>query len=309
MVTTRARTLAGEIAHPIPLAAVAVLVLNDHALKHAAWFPRVLSGKLSDAAGVFFFPILLLAVTDVVLRRRVASRAVQAALAAFVTGGVFAAIKLSPRTNAYVSQLWGPVALDPTDLAALPALALSVLFMTRGELSRWTPPLWARAGALLFAAAASVATVPARQVRLYPMWSVADGGDAAFACASVHTSAIKSGKEGVGIALHVVGQTVGVVAVTDARLSLGPASYAPAVSPAPIDVAPGAATDGYLAFAFDGDEAWSQGLREGVVTMRVAACGEQRMLRVGLVDRVERFLYPTPPPSSSQAVDASAPPP
>ena len=40
--------------HPVALAAIAVLVVNDHVLKSA--YPGWLTGKLSDIAGLVFFP-------------------------------------------------------------------------------------------------------------------------------------------------------------------------------------------------------------------------------------------------------------
>jgi hypothetical protein len=51
-----------ELTHPAALAAIALLGLNDHVLK--ACFPCFLTGKLSDFAGVFFFPLLLTALAD-----------------------------------------------------------------------------------------------------------------------------------------------------------------------------------------------------------------------------------------------------
>ena len=50
-----------------PLVAVAVLVSNDHVLKQH--FPGLITGKLSDFAGLFFFPLFL---TDVMRGRRLA---------------------------------------------------------------------------------------------------------------------------------------------------------------------------------------------------------------------------------------------
>lgn len=45
--------------HPIPLAAVTMMALNDHWLKYE--YPSWWTGKLSDFAGVFYLPIFLLA--------------------------------------------------------------------------------------------------------------------------------------------------------------------------------------------------------------------------------------------------------
>ena len=47
------------LVQPLTLASVALLLLNDHILK---WLiPSWLTGKLSDFAGLFFFPYLVLA--------------------------------------------------------------------------------------------------------------------------------------------------------------------------------------------------------------------------------------------------------
>ncbi len=54
-----------ELTHPAALAAIALLGMNDWILK--AGFPCFLTGKLSDFAGVFFFPLLLTALADTCL--------------------------------------------------------------------------------------------------------------------------------------------------------------------------------------------------------------------------------------------------
>lgn len=88
----------------IPIAAVAVLLLNDHVLKWQldnAW-----TGKLSDIAGLVFFPLLVLALLEWLgtgpLRRRA-----HVALACGVTGLVFAAIKLLPAANLAYAEIAG----------------------------------------------------------------------------------------------------------------------------------------------------------------------------------------------------------
>lgn len=48
--------------HVVVAAAIVVLVINDHLLKRA--FPSVLTGKLSDFAGLTFFPLLLEALLE-----------------------------------------------------------------------------------------------------------------------------------------------------------------------------------------------------------------------------------------------------
>ena len=134
----------GELLHPAPLAAVAILVVNDHFLKGSGLLPAWLTGKLSDFAGLFFFPLLLTALwrtarwlggcraqrdgTHLVPRARareapgaglarrrdlgLTRRAL--AIAVGATGIAFAALKLSPALAARAGAI-----ADPTDLAAL----------------------------------------------------------------------------------------------------------------------------------------------------------------------------------------------
>lgn len=45
--------------HPVTLCSIFLLVLNDHMLKEL--FPGFITGKLSDVAGMIFFPIVLAA--------------------------------------------------------------------------------------------------------------------------------------------------------------------------------------------------------------------------------------------------------
>ncbi|WP_214110124.1 hypothetical protein [Acrocarpospora catenulata] len=100
--------------HPLNVAAVVVLLLNDHVFK-ALW-PGVVTGKLSDFAGLLVAPPLL---NLLIGRPRVAI---------LLTGAGFALVKTTATGAALASQawtlVWGPsqVLADPTDLVALPAL-------------------------------------------------------------------------------------------------------------------------------------------------------------------------------------------
>ncbi|NAS23509.1 hypothetical protein GT755_17635 [Herbidospora sp. NEAU-GS84] len=102
------------IGQPLTVLAMVVLVVNDHVLK-AAW-PGLVTGKLSDVAGLVLFPALL----DLVVGRAKVSIA--------VTGVGFTLVKTTA-TGAWLASeawtaVWGPskVLADPTDLLALPAL-------------------------------------------------------------------------------------------------------------------------------------------------------------------------------------------
>jgi hypothetical protein len=155
-----------------PLLGVALLLLNDHVLKGRA--PGELTGKLSDVAGLAFFPLLLQALVEVAqaLRGRYSGPSPSVLAGAIVlTGGVFAGVQLVPWVEA--AWQWGlgalqwparalldaaagrppgpirPVAswADPSDLLALPSLALAWLFgrsrrtqVSCGRRARPAPP-------------------------------------------------------------------------------------------------------------------------------------------------------------------------
>ena len=142
----------GEAVHPVALAAVAVLAINDWVLKPGlggAAMLSVVTGKLSDVAGLVFAPVALSAAIGLVLgaaarlgaqidpslsRRRLIGCTV-------ATGAAFAAVKLDPTAAravaAAISHLGRPAAitLDRTDLACLPALAVA-WWIGRDELRR-----------------------------------------------------------------------------------------------------------------------------------------------------------------------------
>ena len=149
------------LGHPLTLASIALLLLNDHLLKQA--FPSVLTGKLSDFAGLFFFPFLLIALFG--LARLGTARA--AALGAYLlTACLFSAVKLDPGLNAAANGLLRSIfglpvqiARDPTDLVALLALVLSYGLWSSGASGR-RPPLRRSLAALGLASLAALATAP-----------------------------------------------------------------------------------------------------------------------------------------------------
>lgn len=143
----------GEAMHPVTLAAVALLVVNDWVIKphwHGGGLVRdLVAGKLSDVAGLAFAPVVLSAAIGLVLalaarlgarvdpsltRRRLLS-----CIAA--TGAGFALVKLSPTAAqaliGALEHLGRPAAIAPdlTDLACLPALAIAY-WIGRDELRR-----------------------------------------------------------------------------------------------------------------------------------------------------------------------------
>ena len=131
----------------MPLVALAVLVLNDHLFKAVGILPSWLIGKLSDFAGVVFFPLLLTAVCDTLaffanrLAERVGLRPPlddrlrrwKLLVACGITAAIMAALQLSaPAVELYLGltgTLGFPsmVDMDPTDLIALVLLPVPYL--------------------------------------------------------------------------------------------------------------------------------------------------------------------------------------
>ncbi len=128
---------AREFLAPAPLCAVALMALNDFALKPA--FHNALTGKLSDFAICFFLPLYLSALAGIALAAPARVRLLAGALAATIS---FAALKLSPAAagafTRALAALVRPIGLgtlraaaDPTDLIALPMVLLALWYARR----------------------------------------------------------------------------------------------------------------------------------------------------------------------------------
>ena len=129
-----ARSWASDLVHPLPLAAVALLVLNDHALKGSGLLPGAITGKLSDVAGLFFFPLLLTSLARGAARlagRDLDARRALAVISTAATGLVFTLLKFHGPFNAFMTSVWGVNTMDASDIFALPVLLLSAAFMLR----------------------------------------------------------------------------------------------------------------------------------------------------------------------------------
>lgn len=142
------------LAHPLTGASIGLLLVNDHLLKDV--YPSPLTGKLSDFAGLFFFPYLALTLFHLVTRVlgwawppghpgtssiRV-SPWVSVVAAYLLTAALFSAVKLDPAfnkaTSAFLAQILGrPVTLarDSTDVFALVVLvpSFTLLVLTRSS--------------------------------------------------------------------------------------------------------------------------------------------------------------------------------
>lgn len=123
--------------HPLWLAALALLVLNDQWFKASGAMP-MLTGKLSDFSGLLVAPLLM----ATVLR----ARRWRSIIACHVAVGVvFTGLQLVPEFSRLWSQMIGVIGVgwttwsDPTDLIALPMLWVSAHFL--GRPSRRRPGL------------------------------------------------------------------------------------------------------------------------------------------------------------------------
>ena len=138
----------GFFVHPLPALAVVLLYLNDHVWKwrYASWW----TGKLSDFAGLFFFPLFLCALVCLILNLVsprfywIGPRLLSIAL--FLTGLGFMLIKLSPVVNGWYEGIYALAGVeaqavrDPTDLIALIMLPLTYVFARRFWSEETTAP-------------------------------------------------------------------------------------------------------------------------------------------------------------------------
>ncbi len=116
---------AAGVCHPLPLSAAFVMAVNDHWLKGSDVIPSVITGKLSDAAGLFFFPALVVAVCFGLLSRFDIGPSLRRRLpliACVAVGLGFAAANLLAPFNELLGAFWMTKRMDPTDLWALPVL-------------------------------------------------------------------------------------------------------------------------------------------------------------------------------------------
>ena len=269
----RPRSWLADLAHPVPLGAAALLLLNDHVFKPAAWPSAAVAGKLSDVAGLFLFPLVLAALARALARAlgRPGAGWTRPEGAAAITAVLFTGLKTWPGLNHAAAALVGPIALDPGDLLALPAIAGSLWWMRRGRPAGRAQASWAAAGALALAALACAATEPPRYARQYPLWQLEPPAalPVALACARGRAWVVKSGKSGVGLTVELMGAATGPcrVVLRGARLELtgGRAirSAAPQPPAAAWTLAPCQVQRFYLPFLFDNNAAWNHGARSG----------------------------------------------
>lgn len=124
--------------HPLTLLSIAVLLLNDHVLKVIS--PSWLTGKLSDFAGLFFFPFILAAGLSLLLSKFDLSHQRIGQIAFGIVAIWFVLLKTTPIVNlltAHLASLFigapAQIILDPTDLVALVVLLPTWMMWSRSQ--------------------------------------------------------------------------------------------------------------------------------------------------------------------------------
>lgn len=158
------------LAHPLVILSIITLLVNDHILK--VYIPSWLTGKLSDFAGLFFFPVLLSVLLQLSLQRLHLSPRKVALLAFSLTTVWFTLIKTLPYfsdlTESILSLLLiqkTQIICDSTDLIALVILWPAWKLLNTADRQPKRNPKLAY-GVLLFASIAILASSPAPTPRV-----------------------------------------------------------------------------------------------------------------------------------------------
>ncbi len=117
-----------------PVACMLLVALNDHVLKGAGLLPGVVTGKLSDFAGLYFAPLLVAELWMFARPSPLAHVPVRrVAGAALGFGVLFTAIKTYPPADRWYEAVLTALlrrpagnTVDPTDLVALVMLGVAV---------------------------------------------------------------------------------------------------------------------------------------------------------------------------------------
>lgn len=121
----------------VVLTATALVFINDHFLKGSK-FPSILTGKISDFCGLFFFPFLIY--DFLVMSKLINEKKLASFLAISLTTGIFfTTIKVSSAANAMMVSLYtilglrAKICLDSDDLCALIVLPLGIAYFVSKE--------------------------------------------------------------------------------------------------------------------------------------------------------------------------------
>jgi hypothetical protein len=119
-----------SLSHPLTIAAVLMLLFNDHWLRHN--YPSWLTGKLGDFTWLIFAPLICAALFAWIIPRRLNNHEKIVGMTSFAFIGLwFATAKTIPFIHTITKNTveaiigWqGTLRIDPTDLLTLPALLI-----------------------------------------------------------------------------------------------------------------------------------------------------------------------------------------
>lgn len=117
------------LTHPIVITALVLTAVNDHYLKYA--YPGLVTGKISDFSGLFYFPLFLHALYEVIQSPRswhLEIKKRQLFMFIGFTDLVFIICKYTPVREFLIEYFHMQIALDYTDLVALSVNVLTYLF-------------------------------------------------------------------------------------------------------------------------------------------------------------------------------------
>lgn len=128
------------VLHPVFVLAVTLLLLNDHVLKSGV--PGLVTGKLSDVAGLIVLPLLVLGMAELIWRvvRLPVPSPRFLAICVVGTGVMFAASEIMPAADHAFEVLWGFVR-SPVGYLEHPDMSGAVLVADRTDLLT-LPALW-----------------------------------------------------------------------------------------------------------------------------------------------------------------------
>jgi hypothetical protein len=254
-----------------PILAAAFLFSNDHFLKGAQVLPAWLTGKLSDFAGLYCFPIVLTVLLEAWGRacNRALTRHQIANICIVATGFVFGALKTMPALAEWTSQHIGRVVCDPTDLLALSVLPFAHRYLVI-PVRRANTRLRIQALAALITTLPCLATQPVPLRRGYAMWTFVDRIPLQTPCGPVEAWVAKSGKEGLGVTLHLqTARPACAFSTAHASLSLHDQNIvASATFPAAAEERDGERFI-YLPFLFDNNKAWNRGWNQATLDLQL----------------------------------------
>lgn len=148
--------------HPLTLLSITILLFNDHVLKVV--YPSWITGKLSDFAGLFFFPFIVSVILSISLSKFSISKIIIGKISFGLVILWFFLLKAVPLANTLTTDLASFLLgyrtifiVDPTDLIALLATIPAYIIWKQSTQNK---PIYTAYISFIFASLAVIATSP-----------------------------------------------------------------------------------------------------------------------------------------------------